>query len=63
MVLQAPIRYNNEMPSGLPFDVIWDSGASITVSPNQSDFIGRYEKLSMMIKLAGLAKSLNIKGQ
>jgi hypothetical protein len=63
MALQAPIQYNNEMPSGSPFDVIWDSGASITVSPNQSDFVGRYEKPPMMIKLSGLARGLNIKGQ
>jgi hypothetical protein len=61
MALQAPIRYNNEMQSGLPFDVIWDSGACITVSPNQSDFVGRYEKPPMMIKLSGLARGLNIK--
>jgi hypothetical protein len=51
------------MPSGSPFDVIWDSGASITVSPNQLDFVRRYEKLPMMIKLSGLARGLNIKGQ
>jgi hypothetical protein len=63
MALQAPIRFNNEMPSGSPFDVIWDSGTSITVSPNQSDFVRRYEKPPMMIKLSGLARGLNIKGQ
>jgi hypothetical protein len=33
------------------------------VSPNQSDFVRRYEKLPMMIKLSGLARGLNIKGQ
>jgi hypothetical protein len=32
------------MPSGSPFDVIWDSGTSITVSPNQSNFVRKYEK-------------------
>jgi hypothetical protein len=63
MALQAPIQYNNEMRSGSPFDVIWDSSASITVSPDQLDFVGRYEKLPMMIKLSGLARGLNIKGQ
>jgi hypothetical protein len=63
MALQAPIQYNNEMPSGSPFDVIWDSDASITVSPNQSDVVGRYEKPPMMIELSGLARGLNIKGQ
>jgi hypothetical protein len=51
------------MPSGLPLDIIWDSGTSITVSPKQSDFVGRFEKLPMMIKLSGLARGLNIKGQ
>jgi hypothetical protein len=63
MALQAPIRYNNEMLSGSPFDVIWDSSASITVSPNRLDFVRRYKKLLMMIKLSGLARGLNIKGQ
>jgi hypothetical protein len=63
MALQAPIQYKNEMPSRSPFDVIWDSGASSTVSPNQSDFVRRYEKLPMMIKLSGLAIDLNIKRQ
>jgi hypothetical protein len=60
MALQAPIQYNNEMLSGSPFDVIWDSGASIRVSPNRSNFVGKYEKPSMMIKLLGLAQGLNM---
>jgi hypothetical protein len=63
MALQALIQYNNEMPTGSPFDVIWDSGTSITVSPNQSHFVRKYEKPPMMIKLSGLARGLNIKGQ
>ena len=63
MALQAPTRFRNETPKESMFRVIWDSGASVSVSPNRSDFVGPYSKPPIAIKLKGLAKGLNIQGQ
>jgi hypothetical protein len=40
MVLQAPAKFRNAMKKELTFSIIWDSGASISISPNKGDFIG-----------------------
>ena len=63
MALQAPTRFRNEMPKESTFRVIWDSGASVTVSPHRKDFVGEFSKPPIAIKLKGLAKGLNIEGQ
>lgn len=63
MALQAPTRFRNAMPKESMFRVIWDSGASVSVSPHKSDFVGPYSKPPIAIKLKGLAKGLNIQGQ
>lgn len=51
------------MPKESLFPVIWDSGASISVSPHRSDFVGPYTKPPLLLKLRGLAKGLKIVGQ
>ncbi len=63
MALQAPTRFRNAMPKESSFRVIWDSGASVSVSPYKSDFVGPYTKAPVSVKLKGLAKGLNIQGQ
>jgi hypothetical protein len=63
MALQAPTRFRNEMPKEAQFRVIWDSGASVTVTPHRLDFVGHYSKPLGSIRLKGLAKGLNIAGQ
>ena len=63
MALQAPTCYRSNMPKESSFPIIWDSGASISVTPHRSDFVGPYSKPPISLKLKGLAKGLNIVGQ
>jgi hypothetical protein len=66
MALQAPVRFRNTIadaasPSkNLP--IIWDSGASVSISPNKADFIS-IAKPAQPIQLRGIARGLNIQGQ
>jgi hypothetical protein len=63
ITLQAPTHFRNEMPKAAQFHVIWDSGASVTVTPHKLDVVGHYSKPPISIRLTGLAKGLNIAGQ
>ena len=51
------------MATSSSFSVIWDSGASITITPNKDDFIGPIVKPSTITQLKGIAKGLRIEGQ
>jgi hypothetical protein len=42
MALQAPAHFRNSMSKESTFPVIWDSGASLSVSPTKDDFVGPY---------------------
>jgi hypothetical protein len=42
--------------------VIWDSGASISISPHVRDFVGELHPAPSWVHLKGLAKGLTIKG-
>ena len=44
------------------FPVIWDSGASISISSFRSDFVGPINKPPFHIRLQGIAKGLTIQG-
>ena len=39
-ILESPIRFGNALPEGASFPVVWDSGASTSVTFDESDFIG-----------------------
>jgi hypothetical protein len=43
--------------------IIWDSGASISITPDLSDVQGRVTSPGMTTQLKGIAKGLQIKGQ
>ena len=43
------------------FQVIWDSGASMCVSPDKDDFVGPLTSAPWNLKLQGIAKGLRIK--
>ena len=63
MALSAPLRFFRSMahdPSTM--QLIWDSGASISITPNKDDFIGSLNDVPSTIKLNGLAKGLEIAG-
>lgn len=53
---------NNQIGKEHRFGVIWDSGASISISPNKSDFVGPLEPAPIGIKLQGIAKGLYVQG-
>ena len=63
VALQAPSRFRSTLKSDSTFSVIWDSGASITISPNKEDFDGPILKPSTITQLKGIAKGLQIEGQ
>lgn len=42
--------------------VIWDSGASISISPDRNDFVGPLESPPFGMKLQGIAKNLRVEG-
>ena len=60
--LQDVSKFRRALPKEATFRVIWDSGASVSISPKRSDFVGPLDKVGWMPKLQGLAKGLNIKG-
>ena len=49
-------------PSESSFPVIFDSGASLAISPNKGDFVGPIETLSNL-KLGGMANGMIIEGK
>jgi hypothetical protein len=45
------------------FPVIWDSGASVTISPEKLNFVGTISRPSTITQLNGIAKGLQIEGE
>lgn len=63
VALHAPSRFRNALSQDATFSVIWDSGASVTISPNKKDFVGPITSPSTITQLKGIAKGLRIEGQ
>jgi hypothetical protein len=63
MVLQAPARFRNALKKESTFSVIWDSGASISISPDCDDFVGPMSSACIGMRLKGIVKGLSIQGQ
>jgi hypothetical protein len=62
-ILQAPDKFRQVIPKEATFKVIWDSGASIAISPSKEEFVGEYRTVGPLTVLKGLAKGLKISGQ
>jgi hypothetical protein len=60
---RSPVRFKIRMGKGSTARVVWDSGASISISPSKDDFVGEFNPSPLPIKLQGLAKGLTICGQ
>ena len=60
---QAPTCFRAEMPKESVFPVVWDSGASLSISLDCDDFIGPIKKPTIATILKGIAKGLQIQGQ
>ena len=57
----APEKLAATLPNGSTFSVIWDTGASISVSPDRADFTD-YQPAPKSYKLKGIAKGLTVQG-
>ncbi len=64
MALQAPARMRNALGSATnSAPIIWDSGASISISPDPEGFQGTMRSPGTITQLKGIARGLQIKGQ
>ncbi len=60
--LKQPQVMNVQMKKEDTFSVIWDSGASQSISFDKNDFVGPIKTVPLGSKLSGMAKGLNIAG-
>ena len=64
MTLQAPARMRESLgPKANTSPIIWDSGASISITPDLSNFHGTNTPPGKITQLKGIARGLQIKGQ
>ncbi len=56
-------RFRESLPKTATFSVIWDSGASISITPDRKDFVGPINTPGPITHLQGIAKGLRIEGQ
>jgi transposase InsO family protein len=63
MALQAPAKFRNALKKESTFSIIWDSGASISISPNKEDFVGPMTSPGIGTRLKGIVKGLSIQGK
>ena len=63
MILQAPARLRDALPNEATYPVIWDSGASISISPDRGDFVGPISTTGPIKRLRGISKGLSIMGE
>ena len=63
MALQAPAKFRHAMKKESTFSIIWDSGASISISPNKDDFVGPITSPGIGTRLKGIVKGLSIQGK
>ncbi len=63
MALNAPAKLRSMLDKEACFNVIWDSGATITISNNKKDFVGKIKKPSVWQRLTGIARGLKIEGE
>jgi hypothetical protein len=64
MALQAPVSFQGPVEEVQSLvRIIWDSGASISVTPDKNDFVGHFSKTTTHDELKGIAQGLKIRGQ
>ena len=62
IALQAPLHFFGASGNPEIMKLIWDSGASILITPNKDDYVDDLKPLPNPICLNGLAKGLKIAG-
>ena len=58
----TPSITNSTLPKSQHYPVIWDSGASLSITPHRSDFVGPIKQPDPRLRLQGLAQGLHIAG-
>ena len=59
----SPQRFRQAVKHKNSFSVIWDSGASISVTSDKNDFLGKIESVPVYMRLVGVARGLKIQGK
>ena len=60
--LTNPRALSCHLKSSMRFSLIWDSGASVSLSYDKEDFVGELRKPSTVMQLKGIAKGIRIEG-
>jgi hypothetical protein len=63
LALQAPEKFRNEISKDSQYPIVWDSGASISITPYKQDFNGTLQMLNCGIKLQDVSEGLRIGGK
>ena len=58
----APHKLRSALKNGDSFEVIWDSGASHTITNDLKDFVGKIKSPGLIKKFTGMASGLNLQG-
>jgi hypothetical protein len=62
-VLTAPSKLRAALGDRNHFDVIWDTGASLSVTPCRDDFVGQLRPPSLRTTISGIARGVAIRGE
>jgi len=66
MALQAPVKFRTT-PTGAKklseYPVIWDTGASISITMDRGDFVGPIKRPGIITSVTGLSNGLRIEGE
>ena len=54
-VLQSPQQFQASLPRDSSFLIIWDSGASISISPDVKDFVGPLQSPAISTRICGIS--------
>jgi hypothetical protein len=63
MALQSTDCFRKSLPKTATFPVIWDPGASISITPDLKGFVGPINTPGPITQLQGIAKGLRIESQ
>jgi hypothetical protein len=61
--LQAPQNFKHSLPKESSYPIIWDSGASMSISPSRNDFVGPIKPVPFGARVQSLTNGLSVKGQ
>ena len=64
VALQAPAKLRMAMPTEASYPIVWDSGASVSVSNNAADFQGTLTMANASpIQVKGVSQGVTVSGQ